>query len=255
MSLLRTVRSFGQSQTEIKTKDATNDDEYSGATGSLMNEISVLTYSPRTLREISAVIRKRLSGNNRKSSHKNAVHILKTLTLTAYLINNGSNEFVAWIRSYVYLIDSLKEFTIGSRGQERMAKQIRSLASTLSVILRDDELLRQRRSDVTLFRSSISTPGRKSTDNSHLRLTPLSNRADDLRNTRPTRSLDVGSRPYPRHSSDRARARVALDPLDEEEALDKENMCTSVRSEQKLHEEGLFKRRGVTRLASNNPFR
>lgn len=253
MSLLKTVRNIGQSSTEVKTRNATNDDEHNGATGSLMNELSVLTYSPRTLREITQVIRKRLSGNSRMSSHKNAVHLLKTLTLIAYLINNGSDEFVVWIRSYLYLIDTLKEFNGGSRTKERMASQIRNLASSLAAILRDEELLRQRRSDVTLFRSSISTPGRKSTDNSHLKLTPLSNRVDVSHDIRATRSMEVSNRLTMRQSLDLNHTKIALDPLTEED-LEKENVPASSYYDQQQHPDGVYRRRGITRLPSHTPF-
>ncbi|SCV00922.1 LANO_0F09230g1_1 [Lachancea nothofagi CBS 11611] len=254
MSLMKSVKNLGQSSTEIKTRSATNDDEVNGATGSLMNELSVLTYSPRTLREITQVIRKRLSGNYRKSSHTNAVHILKTLTLVSYLINNGSNEFVAWVRSYSYLIDTLKEFSISSRGNETMAVQIRSLATNLSGLLRDDLLLRQRRSDVTLFRSSISTPGRKSTDNSHLKMAP-GGVAIRRSNENHTRSLDLKRwcAPSPlKHTIEPFQERTeVLGPLREEEPVDKENTVTTSYRDDKFNDEGIYTRRGVTRRLPN----
>lgn len=169
MPLLDSVKSFVQSPTELKVKQATDENESSGATGTLMNEISVLTYSPKTLKEIVQVIRKRLTGHGRKSSHKNCIHIVKTLTLVAYLMNNGSNDFVAWVRRNSFIVECLRNFEIQDPNDEKVGKQIRLMADDLCTLIKDDDLLEQRRKDVIQFRSSISSPGRKSTDNSHLK--------------------------------------------------------------------------------------
>ncbi|CEP60562.1 Ent4p LALA0_S01e13762g [Lachancea lanzarotensis] len=252
MSILKSVKTLGQTSTEIKVREATDDNQYTGATGSLMSELSVLTYSPKTLREITQVIRKRLSGNYRKSSQVNAIHILKTLTLVSYLINSGSNEFISWVRSYAYLVNTLKEFTIGSRGNETMASQIRRLAFSLSELLRDDELLRKRRSDITLFRSSISTPGRKSTDNSHLRL--VSGNTDARTHENHKRSLD-SSRWHGESSHRQPMDPVVLGPVREEENFDWGGTLTTGfrddKREDELSNASAYKRRGVTRRLSN----
>lgn len=169
MPLLDSVKSFVQSTTELKVRQATDESENSGATGTLMNEISVLTYSPKTLKEIVQVIRKRLTGNGRKTSHKNCIHLVKTLTLISYLLNNGSNEFIAWVRSSIFIIECLRNFQTQDRADEKICRQIRLISNDLCLLIRDDALLEQRRKEVGVFRSSISTPGRKSTDNSHLK--------------------------------------------------------------------------------------
>ncbi|QLG75057.1 hypothetical protein HG535_0H03840 [Zygotorulaspora mrakii] len=169
MPLLDSVRSFVLSPTELKVKQATDEDENAGATGTLMNEISVLTYSPKTLKEIVQVIRKRLTGHGKKSSHKNCIHILKTLTLVAYLVNNGSSDFIAWARGNLFIMECLKNSVVQEKRDEKIGQQIQFIAQDLCTVLKDDELLEQRRKDVIQFRSSISSPGRKSTDNSHLK--------------------------------------------------------------------------------------
>lgn len=169
MPLLDSVKSFVQSTTEQKVRQATDESENSGATGTLMNEISVLTYSPKTLKEIIQVIRKRLTGNGRKNSHKNCIHLVKTLTLVSYLMNNGSNDFIAWVRSSIFVIECLTNFQAQDRSDEQIGKQIRLISNDLCALIKDDTLLEQRRKDVGAFRSSISSPGRKSTDNSHLK--------------------------------------------------------------------------------------
>ncbi|EDO14962.1 hypothetical protein Kpol_388p5 [Vanderwaltozyma polyspora DSM 70294] len=171
MPIFDSVRNFVQSATEAKVKEATDDNETSGATGTLMNEISVLTYSPKTLKEIIQVLKKRLTGSSKKSSHRNCVHILKTMTLISYLINNGSNDFIAWARSNIMIFEVLKDFEVIHEDDEKMAEQIRYIAGDLCILINDDELLEARRKDVIQFRSSISSPGRKSTDNSHLKKT------------------------------------------------------------------------------------
>lgn len=169
MPLLDSVKSFVQSTTELKVRQATDESENSGATGTLMNEISVLTYSPKTLKEIIQVVRKRLTGNGRKTSHKNCIHLVKTLTLVSYLMNNGSNEFIAWVKSSIFIVECLRNFQAQNRADEKIGKQIRLMADDLCTLVDDDQLLEQRRKEVGVFRSSISSPGRKSTDNSHLK--------------------------------------------------------------------------------------
>lgn len=168
MTILKSFKTIGQSITEVKVKKATDDDENNGATGSLMNEISVLTYSPKTLGEIVQVIRKRLTGSYKKTSHKNAVHILKTLTLISYLLNNGSTDFILMTKQYIYLIDTLVEFSTGNPHDIRMVEQIRSLSIELCNLMRNEDMLRARRRELREFRTSISTPGRKSLENNYL---------------------------------------------------------------------------------------
>ena len=120
MPLLDTFKSFIQSPTESKVKQATNEDETSGATGTLMNEISILTYSPKTVREIIQVIRKRLLlGQNRRNSHRNCIQVMKTLTLVSYLMNNGSNEFIKWLKGNMILIEILEDFQVQDPRDER----------------------------------------------------------------------------------------------------------------------------------------
>ncbi|KAL3231731.1 Epsin-4 [Nakaseomyces bracarensis] len=169
MSLIETVRGFMSSTTELKVRQATDDNEMAGATGTLMNEISVLTYSKKTLKDVTQVIRKRLSGINKKNNHKSCLHVLKTLTLVSYLLNNGSNDFIAWLKSTKYVIEYLSNFEAQAESDEPMVKQIRYLCTDICTLLEDEELLEKRRRDVIQFRSSISSPGRKSTDNSHIK--------------------------------------------------------------------------------------
>lgn len=164
-----------QSSTELKVKLATDENESSGATGTLMNEISVLTYSPKTLKEITQVVKKRLTGYGRKSSHKNCIHIIKTLTLISYLVNNGSNDFISWVRGNLFIIECLRIFEVQDPQDDKVAKQIQLISDDLCTVIKDDDLLEQRRKEVIQFRSSISSPGRKSTDNSHLKKWGLPN--------------------------------------------------------------------------------
>lgn len=157
------------SATELKVRQATDDNEMAGATGTLMNEISVLTYNKKTLKDVIQVIRKRLSGINKKNNHKSCLHVLKTLTLVSYLLNNGSNDFIAWLKSTKYVIEYLANFEAQAESDESMVKQIRFLCTDICTLLEDEVLLENRRRDVIQFRSSISSPGRKSTDNSHIK--------------------------------------------------------------------------------------
>ncbi|CCH62013.1 hypothetical protein TBLA_0G00650 [Henningerozyma blattae CBS 6284] len=170
MAIFESVRNFVQSPTELKVRTATDDNENSGATGTLMNEISVLTYSTKTNKEIVTVLKKRLTGYGKKSSHRNCIHIIKTLTLIAYLMNNGSLEFIRWINENQLLFEVMKNFEVSDTiHDEKFAIQIRDLSERILELINNRELLEQKRNEVDEFRSSISSPGRKSTDNSHIR--------------------------------------------------------------------------------------
>lgn len=169
MPLFESMRGLGQSSTELKVRQATDENEKAGATGTLMNEISVLTYSVKTVREITQVLKKRLTAYSRRTSHKSSVHIIKTLTLVLYLINNGSDEFIAWVRGNISFIECFQDYEALETRDQPLENQIRSMSRQICDCINDDELLERKRKEVVEFRSSISSPGRKSTDNSHLR--------------------------------------------------------------------------------------
>ena len=209
MPLFNTVKNFVNSSTEIKVKDITDDRENSmsnGNAGTLMNEISVLTYSPKTLKEIISVLKKRLQVAlylTKRFSHKNCVIVVKTLTLISYLLNNGSDEFIEWLNSTSnYIFDHLRTVEIDERQinktDMKIWLQIRNLSQNISLLLNDPNLLEKRRQNVIEFRSSISFPGRKSTDNSHLTRysSERLSRNNSNMNTYGSKSLDVNRRQY-----------------------------------------------------------
>ncbi|CAB4252998.1 similar to Saccharomyces cerevisiae YLL038C ENT4 Protein of unknown function, contains an N- terminal epsin-like domain [Maudiozyma barnettii] len=171
---LSSVKNFVQSPTELKVKQATDEDENFGATATLMNEISVLTYSSKTLKEIIPIIKKKLllGYNKRIINHKNSIMLLKTLTLVSYLMNNGSNDFVRWIKSNIDVFVHLNKLSLNvtdKKNDAGIVTQIVATSKDITLLINDDDLLEKRRRDVVQFRSSISSPGRKSTDNSHLK--------------------------------------------------------------------------------------
>ncbi|AGO11205.1 AaceriACL061Cp [[Ashbya] aceris (nom. inval.)] len=162
MLLPDSVKYLGSSPTSAKVRKATDDNEFVGASSALISEITILTYSRKTLQEVTRVLKKRLSGNANKSSHKNAVHILKALTLANYLVANGSEEFVQWLRGCAPLLRRLKDFSTENDRDAHMASQIRSFSLSLLELLQNAVLLEEHRRSVVRFRSSISTPGYKS---------------------------------------------------------------------------------------------
>ncbi|CDO92976.1 unnamed protein product [Kluyveromyces dobzhanskii CBS 2104] len=218
MSFFKGLKRVGQSTTQLKVKQATDSDESYGATGSLMNELSVLTYSEKSASEIYEVIRKRLmNGSSRlKNSHDSVVQVLKTLTLVEHLLYNGSKEFVLWMRRHQAYIEPLKEYRGNNDKDKSKVKQIRTLSGEIAKNLKDDNFLEQRRLGIIMFRSSISTPGRKSTDNSHLISRQLpANIADEeilpeFSSGLQTRSLDLQRRKSTKYSSDRVRLLATL---------------------------------------------
>lgn len=174
MPFFDSVRNLVNSTTELKVKQITDDNENTISGGTIMNEISVLTYSNKTLKEIISVIRKRLSNGlilQRKIYHKNCIIIIKTLTLILYLINNGSNEFLSWIKTQNYIFEILTDINITDTTNKidvNICEQIQQISQNIINLLLDPKLLDKKRQNVIEFRTSISSPGRKSTDNSHL---------------------------------------------------------------------------------------
>lgn len=231
MPFFNTVKNFVNSSTEIKVKDITDDQENSisnSNAGTLMNEISVLTYSPKTLKEIISVLRKRLQIAlylTKRFSHKNCIIVVKTLTLISYLLNNGSNEFIEWLSSTsTYIFDHLNTVEIDERHISKIDMniwiQIRNLSHNISLLLNDPNLLEKRRQNVIEFRSSISFPGRKSTDNSHLTRysSERLNRNKCNANTYGSKSLDMNRRQY-----DSSMMYTIADEGEEEEEVEKES--------------------------------
>lgn len=235
MALFNTVKNFVNSSTEIKVKDITDDTENSmsnGNGGTIMNEISVLTYSPKTLKEFISVLRKRLQIAlylTKRFSHKNCVITVKTLTLISYLLNNGSNEFIAWLKSTSnHIFDHLNTVEIDETQINKMDwniwTQIKHLSNNILLLLNDPDLLEKRRQNVIEFRSSISSPGRKSTDNSHLtRFSNERNSRDGIirgsnMNLNGSRSLDVGRRQQQKDT-----IMYTIDDANEDDDEDEEN--------------------------------
>ncbi|SJM88354.1 related to Epsin-4 [Zygosaccharomyces bailii] len=169
MPLFDSVLCFVQSTAERKVKQATDEHHTTGAMGTLMHEICILTYNNRTLRDITQVLKLRLTNHSKRASHKESIHILKSLTLILYLIINGCDEFLAWVRSNMCVCERLRNFKAQEASDLPLANQIRAISGHICDHIGDDELLEQRRREVVEFRSSISSPGRKSADNSHLR--------------------------------------------------------------------------------------
>lgn len=208
-AFLSSVKNFVQSPTELKVRQATDENETFGATGTLMNEISVLTYSSKTLKEIIQVVRKKLllGYNKRTNTHKNCIILLKTLTLVSYLMNNGSNEFISWVKSNIDIFEHLNQITPRATDRKNdtgMVNQISVTSKDITMLINDDELLEQRRRDVIQFRSSISSPGRKSTDNSHLK-------NNDSSRSGPEKYGDPTSSPRVIHSGTYQRVSHSLD--------------------------------------------
>lgn len=229
MSFLKGLRGIGQSATQQKARKATDSDVRAGATGTLMNELSVLTYSAKTMQEICEVIRKRLSnGNSRlKNGHDSVIRVLKTLTLIDYLMCNGSEEFVEWMQTNLFYIEGLRHFSASQDADLSRVKQVRTLSQDIATMLRDSALLDKKRNDIIEFRSSVSTPGRKSTDTSHIQTSGRSSltRSEIITdNSSATKSLQSRSLDFPRKSSKYSQDRRRILTTLAEEETDMESL-------------------------------
>ncbi|KAH3684930.1 hypothetical protein WICPIJ_004098 [Wickerhamomyces pijperi] len=150
---VRSIRNLSSSPEEIKIKEATSNDSF-GPTATELNDIAVLSNSPKELKKICQVLNKRLLDTS-----KNWRHILKSLTVILYCIVAGSLEFVSWTKSNAYILKTLQEFQI--RGNDDLAQQIRSKATKISTLLEDCNLLIEKRSKLHIFRNQMSQPATK----------------------------------------------------------------------------------------------
>ncbi|CCF59927.1 hypothetical protein KAFR_0I01460 [Kazachstania africana CBS 2517] len=274
MSFFNSVRNLVYSQTELKVRQATDENEIIRSTGTLMNEISVLTYSAKTLKEIIGILKKKLSllyglkNGNGIISHKVCVQVLKTFTLISYLLNNGSNDFINWLKLNNGVLQILAKVDSNNHITDdedlHILNQAQKITKDIILLINDNKLLEKRRKDVIQFRSSISSPGRKSTDNSHLRLSNELKRSSEeiMRSSNNNRKSDDRSDSLSRNSIEMKPrrtyeyARFKLESLVEEdqEVSNTDNDLTTIDNAKLVPNGSPTSNTVRSRFKSTNPF-
>ncbi|XP_073801085.1 epsin-3 isoform X4 [Danio rerio] len=151
-SLRRQVKNIVNNYTdaEIKVREATSNDPW-GPPSSLMMEISDLTFNVVAFTEVMGIIWKRLNDHG-----KNWRHVYKALNLLEYLIKTGSERVAQQCKENIYAIQTLRDFQYIDRDGQDQGMSVREKSKQLVALLRDDERLKQERSQAHKTRERVT---------------------------------------------------------------------------------------------------
>ncbi|XP_072531344.1 epsin-3 isoform X2 [Salminus brasiliensis] len=151
-SLRRSMKNIVNNYTEaeIKVREATSNDPW-GPPSSLMMEIADLTFNVVAFTEVMGMVWKRLNDHG-----KNWRHVYKALTLLDYLIKAGSERVAQQCRENIYAIQTLRDFQYIDRDGQDQGVNVREKAKQLVSLLRDEERLKQERSQAHKTRERMA---------------------------------------------------------------------------------------------------
>ncbi|XP_029005078.1 epsin-3 [Betta splendens] len=141
------------SEAEIKVREATSNDPW-GPSSSLMSEIADLTFNVVAFAEVMGMVWKRLN-----DSGKNWRHVYKALTLLDYLLKTGSERVAQQCRENAFTIQTLRDFQYIDRDGRDQGANVREKARQLVCLLRDEERLRQERSQALKTKERMAGGG------------------------------------------------------------------------------------------------
>ncbi|XP_061685944.1 epsin-3 isoform X2 [Syngnathoides biaculeatus] len=141
------------SEAEIKVREATSNDPW-GPSSSLMSEIADLTFNVVAFAEVMAMVWKRLN-----DSGKNWRHVYKSLTLLDYLLKTGSERVAQQCRENAFTIQTLRDFQYVDRDGRDQGANVREKARQLVCLLRDEDRLRQERSQALKTKERMAGGG------------------------------------------------------------------------------------------------
>ncbi|XP_029950735.1 epsin-3-like [Salarias fasciatus] len=141
------------SEAEIKVREATSNDPW-GPSSSLMSEIADLTFNVVAFAEVMGMVWKRLN-----DSGKNWRHVYKALTLLDYLLKTGSERVAQQCRENAFTIQTLRDFQYVDRDGRDQGANVREKARQLVCLIRDEERLRQERSQALKTKERMAGGG------------------------------------------------------------------------------------------------
>uniref|UniRef100_A0A1A8QSH8 Epsin 3 n=1 Tax=Nothobranchius rachovii TaxID=451742 RepID=A0A1A8QSH8_9TELE len=141
------------SEAEIKVREATSNDPW-GPSSSLMSEIADLTFNVVAFAEVMGMVWKRLN-----DSGKNWRHVYKALTLLDYLLKTGSERVAQQCRENAFTIQTLRDFQYVDRDGRDQGSNVREKARQLVCLLRDEDRLRQERSQALKTKERMAGGG------------------------------------------------------------------------------------------------
>lgn len=141
--ILRNTKNLvkGYSDIQIKVRAATSNDPW-GPSAAIMSEIADASHTHHNFLEIMEMVDKRLN-----DSGKNWRHVFKALILLDYLLQNGSEQVIAYTKENLYVVKTLKEFQyIDDEGRDQ-GINVRQKSQDLIAMLGNEAKLRENRSD------------------------------------------------------------------------------------------------------------
>ncbi|KAL1277672.1 hypothetical protein QQF64_024345 [Cirrhinus molitorella] len=151
-SLRRQMKNIVNNYTdaEIKVREATSNDPW-GPPSSLLMEIADLTFNVVAFTEVMGIIWKRLNDHG-----KNWRHVYKALTLLDYLIKSGSDRVAQQCKENIYAIQTLRDFQYIDREGQDQGIGVREKSKQLVALLRDEDRLKQERSQAHKTRERVT---------------------------------------------------------------------------------------------------
>lgn len=145
---------YNYTDMESKVREATNNEPW-GTPSSLMEQISQGSFNYKERTEIIGMIFKRFTEKTSMEWRQ----IYKALQLLEYIIKHGSERFVDDCRSNLSIIAMLKDFHyIDSQGTDQ-GLNVRTRATVIVDLLRDNEKIRAERKKAKELQSKVSGSG------------------------------------------------------------------------------------------------
>ncbi|UJR08460.1 hypothetical protein I4U23_012730 [Adineta vaga] len=127
-------------ETETKVVEATNDEAW-GPSGTLLQDISQLTYSQENYNELMGMLWKRCFSQDKKNWRRT----YKSLLVLTYLIKNGSDKVITSTREHLYDLKSLENFAYHDENGKDQGINVRHKVKDLIEFIQDDDRIREER--------------------------------------------------------------------------------------------------------------
>lgn len=167
MTFLRSIRNLNSS-TELQVKSATSSDPLGPYNNDLV-QLSMLTYNSKLLSVIESVLEKQLRKHSPSSmaslkftnNEKGWLILLKSLTVVMYLLQNGSPEFVYWLKSCTSLVIAPIHRASLHLNTTMYKDAIKFKIDSIYKYCTDDRKLQNLRTNIHVYREDMSVPGVK----------------------------------------------------------------------------------------------
>ncbi|CAF0868120.1 unnamed protein product [Adineta ricciae] len=126
--------------TEAKVVEATNDESW-GPSGTLLQDLSQLSFSSENYNELIGMLWKRCFGQDKKNWRRT----YKSLLVLTYLIKNGSDKVITSTREHLYDLKSLENFAYHDEHGKDQGINIRHKVKELIEFVQDDDRIREER--------------------------------------------------------------------------------------------------------------